>query len=109
MTSTIHTEHLHVIPDIMNTSTSPCRLAYDIDWVGSMAEDIFDGVFDRFPRLKWGAIELGASWVPSFMRFLDSAAAAFHREERTQKLSARPSEIVRRQFRATPYPHEDVA
>ncbi len=47
MTSTIHTEHLHVIPDIMNTSTSPCRLAYDIDWVGSMAEDIFDGVFDR--------------------------------------------------------------
>ena len=70
---------------------------------------VLDGVFDRFPNLKFGAIELGASWVPSFMRFLDSAAAAFHREERTQKLSARPSEIVRRQFRATPYPHEDVA
>ena len=25
---------------------------------------IIDGVMDRFPRLKFGAIELGASWVP---------------------------------------------
>lgn len=47
MASTIHSKHHHVIPDIMNTSTSPCRLAYDIDWVGSMAEDLMDGVFDR--------------------------------------------------------------
>jgi predicted TIM-barrel fold metal-dependent hydrolase len=40
---------------------------------------------------------------------MDSGAAAFGREERLQRLSARPSEILRRQFRATPYPHEDVA
>lgn len=32
---------------------------------------IIDGVMDRFPRLKFGAIELGASWVPSWMRFMD--------------------------------------
>ncbi|WP_416897538.1 MAG: amidohydrolase family protein [Minwuia sp.] len=70
---------------------------------------IFDGVFDRFPNLKWGAIELGANWVPGWMRAMDSAAHAFVRnEERLQKLSAKPSEIVRRQFRAAPYPHEDV-
>src|SRR6185437_8038528 len=69
---------------------------------------VIDGVFDRFPRLKWGAIELGASWLPSLMRFLDSGAAAFGKEERLQTLSARPSEILRRQFRATPYPHEDT-
>jgi predicted TIM-barrel fold metal-dependent hydrolase len=70
---------------------------------------IFDGVFDRFPRLKWGAIELGAAWVPGWMRSMDSAAHAFVRNEaRLQKLSARPSELVRRQFRATPYPHEDT-
>jgi predicted TIM-barrel fold metal-dependent hydrolase len=42
------------------------------------------------------------------MRFLDSGTAAFGKEERLQKLSARPSEILRRQFRATPYPHEDT-
>lgn len=75
----------------------------------TLATLIFDGVFDRFPKLKWGAIELGASWVPGWMRSMDSAAHAFVRnEERLQKLSARPSEIVRRQFRAAPYPHEDA-
>ncbi len=75
----------------------------------TLAALIIDGVFDRFPRLRFGAIELGASWVPGWMRFLDSAAQAFVKnEERLQKLSDRPSNIVRRQFRATPYPHEDV-
>jgi predicted TIM-barrel fold metal-dependent hydrolase len=69
---------------------------------------VIDGVFDRFPRLKWGAIELGASWLPSLMHFLDSGVAAFAKEERLQKLSGKPSDILRRQFRATPYPHEDT-
>lgn len=70
---------------------------------------VIDGVFDRFPRLKWGAIELGASWLPSLMKFLDSGCAAFGREERLQRLSDTPSNILRRQLRVTPYPHEDVA
>mgnify|MGYP003150812105 FL=1 len=75
----------------------------------TLATLIFDGVFDRFPNLKWGAIELGASWLPGWMRSLDSAAHAFMRnEERLQNLSARPSEIVRRQLRVAPYPHEDA-
>src|SRR5580693_4672677 len=70
---------------------------------------IIDGVMDRFPRLKFGAIELGASWLPSWMRFMDSAAAAFIKNEpRLQKLSLKPSEFVQRQFRVTPYPHEDA-
>ena len=70
---------------------------------------IFDGVLDRFPRLKFGAIELGGSWLPSWMRFMDSAHQAFYKnEERLHKLSAPPSEIVRRQVRVTPYPHEDT-
>ena len=74
----------------------------------TLATLIFDGVFDRFPKLKWGAIELGAAWVPGWMRAMDSAAHAFMRNEtRLRALSARPSEIVRRQLRVTPYPHED--
>ncbi len=75
----------------------------------TMAALIIDGVLDRFPNLKFAAIELGASWIPGWMRFMDSAAAAFIKNEtRLQKLSARPSEIIQRQFRATPYPHEDA-
>ena len=68
---------------------------------------IIDGVLDRFPSLKLGLIELGAAWLPGLMRSMDSAAEAFRRnEERLQNLSLLPSEFVRRQVRATPYPHE---
>lgn len=75
----------------------------------TLAALIIDGVLERFPRLKFGAIELGASWVPSWMRFMDSAALAFVKnEERLKKLTLKPSEYVQRQVRVTPYPHEDV-
>jgi predicted TIM-barrel fold metal-dependent hydrolase len=75
----------------------------------TLATMIFDGVLERFPELRIGVIEQGASWVPSWMRFMDSAFDAFRkREERLQGLSMRPSEFVRRQIRVTPYPAEDV-
>lgn len=74
----------------------------------TLATLIFDGVLEAFPALKWGVIELGASWVPGWMRSMDSAARAFVRNEaRLQKLSLTPSEFVRRQIRVAPYPHED--
>lgn len=75
----------------------------------TVATLIIDGIFDKFPNLKWGAIELGASWLPGWLRNMDSAAHAFIKnEERLQKLSDKPSEIARRQLRVTPYPHEDT-
>jgi predicted TIM-barrel fold metal-dependent hydrolase len=75
----------------------------------SLACLILDGVLDRFPRLKFGAIELGASWLPGWVRYMDSGHQAFYKnEERLHRLSAPPSEIVRRQVRVTPYPHEDA-
>ena len=68
---------------------------------------ILDGVLDRFENLKFGVIELGASWVPGFMRQLDSALEAFGRHEtRLQSLQLKPSEYVTRQVRVTPYPTE---
>jgi len=70
---------------------------------------IIDGWLDRFPRLKVGVIEQGASWLPGLMRTLDSAADAFRRnEDRLQALELRPSEYFHRQIRVTPYPHEDA-
>src|SRR4051812_19756974 len=69
---------------------------------------IIDGVLERFPDLKWGVIEQGASWMPGLMRTLDSAADAFRKnEDRLQRLSLTPSEYIQRQVRVTPYPHED--
>ena len=78
--------------------------------MSTLATMILDGVLERFPRLKFGVIELGASWVPSWMRYMDSAIEAFARHEaRLQKLTLKPSEYVQRQVRVTPYPTEDVA
>jgi hypothetical protein len=75
----------------------------------TLATMIFDGVLDRFPDLKLGVIEQGASWVPSWMHYMDSAYAAFRkREQRLQKLTMPPSDFVRRQVRVTPYPAENV-
>ena len=75
----------------------------------TLATLIIDGIFDQFPKLKWGVIELGASWLPGWLRNLDSAAHAFQKNEaRLRNLSAKPSEIAQRQLRVTPYPHEDT-
>ena len=75
----------------------------------TLATMIFDGVLERFPDLRFGVIEQGAIWVPSWLRQMESAYDAFHRhEERLQALSLRPTEYVRRQVRFTPYPTEDV-
>jgi predicted TIM-barrel fold metal-dependent hydrolase len=73
----------------------------------TMATLILDGVLERFPDLKFGIIEQGASWVPGWMHSMDSAATAFRKnEERLHALTLRPSEYVQRQVRVTPYPHE---
>jgi predicted TIM-barrel fold metal-dependent hydrolase len=75
----------------------------------TLATMIFDGVLERFPGLRIGVIEQGAIWLPSWMRQMESAFDAFARhEDRLQQLTLRPSEYVRRQIRATPYPTEDV-
>ena len=75
----------------------------------TLATMIFDGVLERFPDLRVGVIEQGAIWLPSWMRQMESAFDAFARhEDRLQALSMRPSEYVKRQVRATPYPTEDV-
>ena len=89
------------------TSVSYMMIPHSV--MTSLAAMIFDGVLDRFPRLKIGAIELGASWVPGWMRNMDSGYAAFYKgEERLKKLSMKPSDFVKRQLRVTPYPHEDA-
>ncbi len=75
----------------------------------TIATMIFDGVLDRFPGLRIGVIEQGAIWIPSWVRQMEAALDAFARhEERLQALELRPSEYLRRQIRATPYPTEDV-
>jgi predicted TIM-barrel fold metal-dependent hydrolase len=87
--------------------TSVSYMAIPYAPMQTLATLIIDGVLDRFPTLKIGLIELGASWLPGLMRSMDSAAEAFRKnEERLQTASLKPSEFVQRQVRVTPYPHE---
>ena len=57
-------------PDIDSIRPSlPCNVDH---WVRmSLADMIFSGVFERYPRLQAGSIEMELSWVPHFLDRLD--------------------------------------
>ena len=42
---------------------------------------VFDGVLERFPALRGGVIELGAGWVPEYLRTLDLSQKIFKRTD----------------------------
>ena len=74
-----------------------------------LASLALDGVFDRFPALRGGVIELGAGWVPDFLRRLDQALKGWRKTDPVlASLSMAPSEQVRRAVRLTPYATEDA-
>jgi predicted TIM-barrel fold metal-dependent hydrolase len=59
------------------------------------------GVFERFPDLRIGVIELTAHWVPQFLLMLDGAYGFYvaRHGEPPMRLGQRPSEYVRRSVR----------
>jgi predicted TIM-barrel fold metal-dependent hydrolase len=68
-----------------------------------------DGVFERHPRLRGGVIELGAGWVPDFLRRLDGAWKGWRKTDpQLAALSMPPSEYIRRAVRFTPFATEDA-
>jgi predicted TIM-barrel fold metal-dependent hydrolase len=74
-----------------------------------LASIIFDGVLERFPRVRGGSIEQGAMWVVPWLRRLDLAQQSFGRNEPTLRdLPMRPSEYVRERLFFTPFPGEPV-
>ncbi len=69
---------------------------------------IFDGVFERHRKLRAAAIELGAGWVPGWLRRLDWSAKIWKKEPDLAALTRTPSEIALEQLAFTPYVYEDV-
>src|SRR5690554_2321253 len=70
---------------------------------------VYDGIFQRFPKLRGGVIESGAGWVPDFLRRIDYAYKSFSRTDKyLQSLDMTPSEYIRRAVKFTPFPGEDV-
>ena len=69
----------------------------------------YDGVFDRFPNLRGGVIELGAGWAPDFLRRLDQGWKSWRKTDPVVgSLSRPPSEMIRDAVRFTPFATEDA-
>jgi uncharacterized protein len=70
---------------------------------------VYDGVFERFPGLRGGVIELGGGWVPEFLRSLDLAHRMFRKTDPAcTDMTMAPSDYIRRAVKFTPFPSEDV-
>lgn len=69
---------------------------------------VLGGVFERFPNLRFGAIEIGAGWLGPLAERLDLLVDHYARRFATV-LSMKPSEYIRRNIRVTPFFNEPVA
>jgi predicted TIM-barrel fold metal-dependent hydrolase len=68
---------------------------------------VFGAVFERFPNLRFGVMELGGHWMGPMTENMDIWAEQFHRRLRGL-LTMPPSEYVRRNVRTTPFNFEPV-
>jgi uncharacterized protein len=67
---------------------------------------IMGSVFERFPNLRFGFIELGASWVGPAVERMDLWAEFMGKVGR--KYSLKPSEFIARNVRVTPFWNENL-
>jgi predicted TIM-barrel fold metal-dependent hydrolase len=69
---------------------------------------VFDGVFERHPRLRVILAECGHSWFPTFLFDIDAKTSKIGfdglPQENFYKLPLKPSEYIRRQVRLTVLP-----
>jgi predicted TIM-barrel fold metal-dependent hydrolase len=67
---------------------------------------IMGSVFERFPKLRFGIIECGASWLGPMVERMDTWAEFMGKVGR--KYSLKPSEFVQRNVRITPFWNENL-
>jgi len=64
---------------------------------------VMGGVFERHPRLRFGAIELGAHWLGPLAESLDMWASKVFARRMADTISMKPSEYLARNVRVTPH------
>jgi len=67
---------------------------------------IMGHVFDRFPGLRFGVIEMGAAWLGPLIERMDVWAGFMAKVGR--KYSLKPSEFIARNVRVTPFWNENL-
>ncbi|MEP2990125.1 MAG: amidohydrolase family protein [Parasphingorhabdus sp.] len=70
---------------------------------------VAEGIFERHPKLRGAAVELGAGWVPELLRRMDDLTRIYSRADTSVRFERKPSEQIIQQMAFTPFPHEDVA
>ena len=96
----------HVEGDAPNDALAYMAIQYNAELF--LSAMIFDGVLERFPNLRIGVVELGASWIISWMKHLDQSYKAFRKFQDLSQLKLLPSEYVLRQIKVTPFAGEDI-
>ena len=76
----------------------------------TLATMIFDGVLERFPALRFGVIEQGAIWLPSWMQADGDRRRGLRppRRAAAEALAIAPVSTCKDRSASTPYPTEDV-
>lgn len=74
-----------------------------------VAAMVLGGVFERNPTLRFGVIELSATWVGPLAERLDLWAREMFSPRFSKVLSMRPSEYMARNLRVTPFHFEPIA
>jgi predicted TIM-barrel fold metal-dependent hydrolase len=93
-------------PEIPNTNIqlfSTVHMAVD-NYVSAM---VLGGVFERFPRLRLGLMEVGAHWVGCAARRMDMYIKVFPGAA-AAKFPLKPSEYMARNIRVSPFNFEPV-
>ena len=67
---------------------------------------VMGGVFERFPRLRFGILEFGTTWFGLAMERMDTWAEFLAKVGKKYEL--KPSEFVRRNVRIGPFPTENL-
>ena len=101
----------HVLAALRITPSGPANYYFEehCDFAGFnfpvVSSLVYEGVFDRFPKLKIVMVELGWSWAVPFAWRLDKAFDAMGRE--VSHLQRRPSEYIRDHIWYTTQPMEE--
>ncbi|MGV9861055.1 amidohydrolase family protein [Rhodococcus koreensis] len=93
-------------PEIPNTTIhmfATVHMAID-NYLSTM---VLGGVFERFPRLRVGLLEVGAHWVGNAARRMDMYLDVFPGAS-AAKFSLKPSEFIARNVRVSPFNFEPV-
>ena len=70
---------------------------------------LMDGIFEKFPKLRGAAVELGAGWVPAMLTRLDWVVRSWSKvDQYLAELKRIPSDTIREQMAFTPFAFEDI-